>query len=268
VIAYEDADGPQVPGVILGSKVNANILTVRDKEGGIIVISSPSSSVYPAAVGGYARRAVPNGMFGHSSNGGAGVVGWGSGSGATGVHARGTRANIEMFADGDAPKTRTDAHEVGELVTDSAGELWYCVVAGSPGSWRKLAGPMTTGAMQPIAPKRVYDSRAGQAPLSVAKGKLTPGSTRVIDCTVDAPEVPSDATAVMLNLTAANTTGLGNLTVYPDGSPAPTTSSINFTGGVNIANGTMSGCGPGAKVKVLAGGNTAADFIIDIIAYL
>ncbi len=72
---------------------------------------------------------------------------------------------------------------------------------------------------------------------------------------------------MVLNLTAANTTSLGFLAEYPNGAAAPTTSSINFMPGVNIANSTTSGCGPGAKVKVLAGGNTPADFIIDIVGY-
>jgi hypothetical protein len=152
---------------------------------------------------------------------------------------------------------------VGTIARDAAGALWYCYATNK---WRELAGSTTSGAFHAISPKRVYDSRVGQEPLGVTKGKLGPGSTRVVDCSV-AAEVPSAATAVVLNLTAANTTGLGNLAVYPDGSPAPTTSSINFTPGVNIANSTTSGCGPGAKVKVLAGGNTGADFIIDIVGY-
>ena len=127
---------------------------------------------------------------------------------------------------------------------------------------------MSAGAFHAIAPRRVYDSRTGKAPLTVFKGKLNPGENRAVDCTVDAPDVPSTSKAVVLNLTAANTTGTGNLAVYPDGTPAPSTSSINYTG-LNIANSTTSGCGPGAKVRVQCGatGATGADFIIDILGY-
>jgi hypothetical protein len=266
VVDYEGASGPQVPGPLIGGFSNANIMLVRDRPGGVLILT-PDSSSYPAAVAGYAYRAVANGLFGLSANGGAGLVGYGAGAGTTGVLARGSRANIEMFPAGDAPSTRTDAHKLGELVTDTAGDLWCCVAAGSPGSWRKLAGPMSAGAFHAIAPKRVYDSRVGKAPNLVAKGKLNPGQNRVVDCT-EGGAVPSTSKAVVLNLTAANTTGTGNLAVYPDGSPPPPTSSINYTG-LNIANSTTSGCGPGAKVRVQCGatGATGADFIIDILGY-
>jgi hypothetical protein len=267
-VDYVNAAGPQVPGAVLGSVTDANIMTVHDRPNGPFLFLGLANSAYPAALGGYAYGKVPNGVYGLSSNGGAGVVGYGASAGTAGVLARGSRANIEMFPAGGAPSTRTDAHKLGDLVTDTAGDLWCCVAAGSPGSWRKLAGPMSAGAFHAIAPRRVYDSRAGKAPLTVTKGKLNPGLNRVVDCTVDAPDVPSTSKAVVLNLTAANTTGTGNLAVYPDGSPAPSTSSINYTG-LNIANSTTSGCGPGAKVRVQCGatGATGADFIIDILGY-
>jgi hypothetical protein len=266
VLSYSNAAGPQTAN-LAGPPLNANIMTVRDGFG-VFAPFNLTASDYPAALGGYAYSKVPNGVYGKSANKGYGVVGSGSGDGATGVLARGTRANIELQRGGTPPATRIDAHTVGELVCDSAGDLWCCTAPGKPGSWKKLAGSHTTGAFAVLpTPKRVYDSRVGQIPLGVNKGKLNPGSTRVVDCTVGAPEVPNSARAVVMNITAANTTGLGNLAVYPDGSPAPATSSINFTGGVNIANSTTSGCGPSAKVKVLAGGNTGADFIIDIVGY-
>jgi hypothetical protein len=243
-------------------------MTVHDGPNGLIFLLSPASSAYPAALGGYAYGKVPNGVYGYSSNSGAGVVGQGVGAGAIGLLALGARANVEMLPAGIPPATRTDSHKMGELVTDAAGDLWCCVEAGTPGSWRKLAGPMSAGAFHAIAPKRVYDSRAGKAPLGGVKGKLNPGENREVDCTAATSGVPATAKAVVLNLTAANTTGTGNLAVYPDGTPAPSTSSINYTG-LNIANSTTSGCGPGAKIRVQCGatGATGADFIIDILGY-
>lgn len=162
------------------------------------------------------------------------------------------------------PPTPTANGAVGTIARDAGGALWYCY---ANNRWLKLAGTGTAGAFHPIAPKRVYDSRAGAEPIAVVKGQLNPGQNRVVDCTVNASGVPAAATAVALNLTAANTTGRGNLSVYPDGTSVPTSSSINYTAGVNIANATVSGCGPGAKLRVACGGSTGADFIVDIVGY-
>lgn len=265
VVRYTNAAGPQVPELV--GLVDANVMTVHDAE--VSFLSNASKSSFPAALGGYGYRTVPNGVYGLTNNGGAGVVASGHGPGAIGLLAAGNRANVELTPAGAVPQTRADAHQVGELVVDSAGDMWYCAAAGTPGSWRKLAGPETVGALHAIAPRRVYDSRAGFEPMTVVKGKLDPGSNREVDCTVDAPEVPSDALAVVLNITAAGTTNNGNLAVYPDGTPAPTTSSLNYTPGVNIANTTTSGCGPGAKIRVQCGAASlaGADFVIDIVGY-
>jgi len=266
VVRYENANAPQVSD--LAGLRSANVMTIHD---GLLnpLAQNRARSSFPAALGGYGYRTVPNGVYGFTSNGGAGVVAVGGGSGAIGLLARGNRANVELTPAGAVPQTRADAHQVGELVVDSAGDMWYCAAAGTPGSWRKLAGPETVGVLHPIAPRRVYDSRAGFEPMTVVKGKLNPGSNRAVDCTVDAPEVPSTAGAVVLNITAAGTTSNGNLAVYPDGTPAPTTSSLNYIPGVNVANTTTSGCGPDASIRVQCGAASAAgaDFIIDIVGY-
>ena len=163
-------------------------------------------------------------------------------TGAKGLLARGKKANIEMYNEGSVPQTRTDPHARGEMLCDGDGTLWYCTVAGTPGTWQKMAGSSTAGSFHTITPARVYDSRPGEVPIAVAK-------------------------AVVINLTAAGTTGRGYLGVYPDGASAPATSTLNYNVGLNIANSTTSGCGPGAKVRVLCGGATGAQFIVDVVGY-
>ena len=75
-----------------------------------------------------------------------------------------------------APPTRTDAHQKGELDADGDGNLWFCVADGTPGIWRKLAGPDAAGAFHPLPPGRVYDSREA-AP---GPGELASGQSRTI----------------------------------------------------------------------------------------
>jgi hypothetical protein len=40
---------------------------------------------------------------------------------------------------GTAGKPTTGAHLKGEISMDSAATLWVCTVAGTPGTWRKVA---------------------------------------------------------------------------------------------------------------------------------
>lgn len=263
-INYTNAQSPY-QGIGFGSGP-ANVFLVRDNPGGILIIN-PDTSPYPAAVAGYAYRAVDNGVYGYTGKAdGYGVVAYGQ-TGAKGLLARGKKANVEMYNEGSVPQTRTDPHARGELLCDGDGTLWYCTAAGTPGTWQKMAGSGTSGQLHPITPARVYDSRPGELPLTVPKGRLEPGMNRVVDCTVNSSGVPADATAVVINLTAAATVGRGFLGVYPDGVAAPATSTLNYNVGLNIANSTTSGCGPGAKIRVRCGGSTGAHFLVDVVAY-
>ena len=79
----------------------ANGFLVRDNPGVVMVIN-PDSSLYPAAVAGYAYRAVDNGVYGFGGKvGGYGVVAQGS-TCATGLLARGVKSNVEMYNEGSA----------------------------------------------------------------------------------------------------------------------------------------------------------------------
>lgn len=82
--------------------------------------------------------------------------------------------------------------------------------------------------------------------------------------------VPSQATALLLNLTVTGTVGTGALVVYATGAAQPNSSSINWTGnGLNIANGATSACNSTQHVDVaiVAGAGAATNFIIDVIGY-
>jgi len=263
VVDYENSDPPEVP--LLGGSVPGNIMTVRDRQP--FLLGNPSQSDYPAALGGYGYSKELNGMYGYASEIGYGVVGFSQGGQNAGILARGDRANVELYAEGVKPPDRTTEQTVGEVVADQDGALWYCVASGKPGVWRSLASVDTSGALHAIPPVRVYDSREGFEPLGVEKSVITAGTNRPVDCTVNNTEVPSDASAVMLTLTVADAQGMGNLGVYPDGSPPPATSSINYNLGVNIANTTMSACGPGAMIRVQCGAGEATDFVVDIVGY-
>ncbi len=205
----------------------------------------------------------------------AGVTGFGA-SGLAGIGFYGVRLFGELAAvwlaptttTKDPPPARTDAHRRGEIDVDDNGDLWYCTADGTPGTWRKMSGPLTGGALHFLASLvRIYDSRPGATPPTGPKARINPGEGRTIDCTLNGSGVPSTATGVIATLTVADAGGRGNLAMYPDGQAPPTASTINYTPGVNIANTTIVGCGPGARLQVRCGGASGCNFLIDIAGY-
>ncbi len=92
----------------------------------------------------------------------------------------------------------------------------------------QLAPPLgpDTGTFHTVTPTRLLDTRSS--------GKLVPtgGTTGVqIQGNTEVPGMPSTGVnAVVLNLTATQTTGNGFLTAYADGAKRPTTSNLNWTG--------------------------------------
>jgi hypothetical protein len=77
-----------------------------------------------------------------------------------------------------------------------------------------------------LSPTRLLDTRNGTG----TAGKVAPigpgGTLRL--AVAGTGSVPSNVSAVVLNVTAANATAGGFLTVYPDGQARPTVSSVNF----------------------------------------
>lgn len=274
VLVYGDDQGPEVGAFFpFGSTTTGNVFLVRDTQNGTLALGANASS-YPAAVAGYANVVVANGVYGYSGvTGGRGVVGL-AGTNGTGVLARGGKANLELYSDGTAPTSRSDAHLKGEVICDTNADVWVCVATGTPGTWRKLAGTATSGTLHLLAlPKRVYDSRPTGEPVSVAP-KTPLAGTRTIDCTLNSSGVPSNAAGLVLNLTAIAATPNGFLSVSPGGKGFSGTSTLNWTSngaivanGATVATGGAAGGTAGATIDVTIGGGGTADFIVDVMGY-
>jgi hypothetical protein len=229
------------------------------------------------------------GAVGISSQG-IGVFGWHSASTGTpapgvlarsdlgvGVLARGNVADVQLDGNGFlwfskpglAPNP-TGFGGRGAIARDAAGGLWYCY---EDGKWRELAGPTTGGAFHPITPVRVYDSRAA-APMP---GTLAPNSNRLISVkdgrgqagNVTAVDiVPVRATAITYNVTATGTTGPNFLAVVPGDAPSFSTSSLNWAGGYDIANGGTVKLDANRQVKVFLGDQAGSSHVIlDVTGY-
>ena len=156
------------------------------------------------------------------------------------------------------------------------GDLWWCVVAGTPGTWRKIGGPGVAGSFHAVTPGRVYDSRQTLP----SPGVLAAPSNRTISvadrrdanlttgAVIAANFVPAGATAVTANVTVTQTTGAGYLAVNPGGNTTVGASTINWSGNnLDIANGVNLTLDASRQLTVIAGGGGSTHFIIDIMGY-
>ena len=124
----------------------------------------------------------------------------------------------------------------------------------------------STDGYQPIAPARLLDTRSG---VGGSSGQLTSAKPDVLTVAgADNGAIPtSGVTAVAVNLTLAQTTGVGQVTGYPDGTAEPGTSNINYRAGQVLSNFAIIPVGQDGKIDFAdsAAGNTA--LIVDVVGY-
>ncbi|MFJ2822832.1 PKD domain-containing protein [Streptomyces toxytricini] len=115
----------------------------------------------------------------------------------------------------------------------------------------------------PMTPVRTVDTRSGLgAPRAGQVAGRGSFSTQL-----GGLYVPSNATAVALNVTATGPREAGHLTVYPSGQAAPNTSNVNFTAGQTIANSVIVPVGSDGRISVMNGAWAGVDVIVDVVGY-
>jgi hypothetical protein len=96
-------------------------------------------------------------------------------------------------------------------------------------------------------------------------GKLAGGSSRTVALT---PQLPGGAKAALVNLTVTNTVGSGFMTARAAGSPATSTSNINWFGSAQtLANNATVAVSAAGAITITAGGFGAADVLVDLLGY-
>ena len=232
-------------------------------------------------------------VFGYASGSGTGVIGkvqgptengWGvagfaNGGLGYGLVGMGGAAQLRLTPNvGFTEMPSTGVHFAGELHTNDGG-LYYCVATGTPGTWRAVARPESAGALIPVTPARVYDSRHDLTYMGPPNRPISTGQTRTISVAhkVDATGVitvldyvPTGVTAIAYNLTVVNTVGTnGWLAVNPGGVATVSASAINWSSaGLTTANASLVSVNVGRQVTVICGGTaTSCNFIIDVVGY-
>jgi hypothetical protein len=124
------------------------------------------------------------------------------------------------------------------------------------------AGTSSALSFYPLTPCRLVDTRGPAGALGGPM--LIAGSTREFPVR-SACNLPSDAAAYSLNVTAVPRGSLPYLTIWPSGQAQPTASTLNAPTGTVAANGAIVPAGSNGDVSVYVGG--ASDVVIDVNGY-
>jgi Fibronectin type III domain len=115
------------------------------------------------------------------------------------------------------------------------------------------------GAYQALPPARILDTRAGTA--------LGPGGSLNVQVTGHGGVPSAGVSAVVLNVTATNTTAAGYLMVWPAGVPRPLASNLNWVAGQTVPNLVEVALGTGGQVSVYNAAGSA-DVVFDVAGYV
>jgi hypothetical protein len=169
--------------------------------------------------------------------------------------------------------TGLDVAELQQLLEDRALESGAAGKDNAYGAGRLRLGPTgnatlaTPQAFTGTTPVRLFDSRTGTQYPAESPNRITPlgPKGKVLVQVRDIVDVPDDATAVVLNVTAVTPTAAGYLTVHPGGT-VPNASNLNFTKGQTVAVHVTATVGTNDKVEIYnAAGNTHV--IVDLAGW-
>jgi hypothetical protein len=246
------------------------------------------------------------GVKGSGPSGGNGVIGFASGVGSKGIWGQsdsgigvlaqsgtgydvwlGGTGRLYQQPQGSAGAPTSGDHFPGEQVRDVNGELWICVGAGTPGTWRKVAAPQAGyagGALNFLpVPIRLLDTRAG-----ATVGNTRPGAPVAYHGTINVPAagvtysgqtIPSGAVAVFGLLTAALAPGVNpgdgsSAIAYATGATRPAAINVIFNPqdlhGAYTANFTLVQCGTSGDFSIYSQpiNPAAVDYLFDCFGFV
>jgi glucose/arabinose dehydrogenase len=120
------------------------------------------------------------------------------------------------------------------------------------------------GTYRPLDPVRLLDTRSGNG----LSGPFVVGTRRAWSI-AGRGGIPTAATAITANLTVANPSAAGHVTLYPAGAPTTTTSTLNFAAGETAANGVAIRLGSAGRLSAAMSGPPGATthLILDVTGY-
>src|SRR6478735_4441992 len=118
------------------------------------------------------------------------------------------------------------------------------------------------GNLATTTPSRLLDTRYG---MGAPTGRLEPGGRIDLAVTGSSVVPPSGVDSVLLNVTVARPTKDGNLAVWPTGSAAPNSSSLNFSTGTSISGLVVAKVGSNGRVSIRT--SAATDVVADVVGW-
>ncbi|WP_406513056.1 PKD domain-containing protein [Streptomyces sp. NBC_00161] len=115
----------------------------------------------------------------------------------------------------------------------------------------------------PYGPTRLLDTRNGTG---APAGKVAAYSSAHLKIGGNGG-IPAGVTAVVLNVTATNTTSGGHVTAFADGGEKPKTSNVNFATGQTVPNLVIVPVGENGYVNLYNGGWESVDLVADVAGY-
>lgn len=172
-----------------------------------------------------------------------------------------------IFPTGTAAPTSTLNFTAGQTVANAAvvraGTGWRVTIKSSSGFTHYLldvVGFVPRGSsFQTVTPARALDTRTGAA--AIASGE------RLDVQLAGLGEVPTNAVAVAINLTAVTPTGAGHATLFPTGDVVPNASTLNFASGRTVPNFALAKLGSGGQVSIHNVGG-ATHYLIDVVGFV
>ncbi len=122
--------------------------------------------------------------------------------------------------------------------------------------------PAAASGYTPVAPARLLDSRTGTGGYSTPWG---PHQTRTL-AVAGHGGVPAQASAVVLNLTATDTTAYSYVSAWPGATPWPGTSNLNVAPGQTLANLVTVPIGADGTID-LSNYAGSLDLVADLVGY-
>lgn len=289
VVGASPASAGNGGNVVIGTR------NVADGDSTTVLGAAGSDPAFALGTAG-SLAAVSAGLLGLGAPNKDGVRGVATGGMGYGVHGRGdsgygvvghSSSGVSLYAAGSgrllqdlapwtgAPTAGNGSFLRGELLRDAAGEVWICVADGTPGTWRRLpsVGASERGGSVVMLPTpyRVVDTRGQTSASPQISGIRSAGSTTVVGVTGTSlpgvTGVPAGATGILTNLTVVSPQGNGFLLAFPDGSPVPTTSNVNFTRDQVVANSATIGLSRAGAMAFQVRGS-ASHVLVDVVGYL
>ncbi|HMJ79071.1 MAG TPA: hypothetical protein VK507_24005 [Iamia sp.] len=260
--------------------------TVSDPPAGGAVFAHTAGAQFDTAVWALAEGAGTTGVRADSQDGIGGFFTTGSADAPAllaagfgiGLSAAGVRGQVQMTPETPSPLTFPVEGRTGTLYMQAGqdeesfidGTLWVCVEDGTPGTWRKVAGHNTTGALHLLAaPHRVYDSRPGGIPTAIGpKTPLPAGNVaRTLDLKVASSGVPAGALGALVTVLLVNATaGAGNFTIWANDQPKPTANTLVWGGDAGRFT-TLAATSLDSQARVKVDASLQTHVVLDVVGY-